>query len=68
MGLEIKFVVNFASEVHSTYVPGLGSRGDDEGSAAVKDVGATERASLAGVRRGDGVFGKTAFVEVVGAS
>lgn len=60
----MKLLVNFTSKVYCTYVPGLCSDGDTQGTAVVKDVGATERASLVGFWRGDGVFEKTTFVKV----
>ncbi len=61
----MKLLVDIVSKVYCTCMPILRSNGDDEGPAVVKDVGATERASLVGVRRSDGVFEKTTLMEVM---
>ena len=68
VGSEIKLFVDFASKVYCICTPVLRSNGDDEGPAVVKDVGATERASLVGVRRRDGVFNNTTLVEMMRTS
>lgn len=68
MGLEVKPVIDVTSKVYCTCPPGLRSDSDDEGPVAIKDVGATERASLVSVKRRDGVVEKTALVEVMRTS